>query len=106
MAFQQDLTPVVLGNRKGGSGSSKTTGGGSRELSGLKKPQSTGLNGKLDNSTAHKLDSADAKAPETVGLEVGKVRQARKAVHQTQLTCISLHPGDREGSERQRLESA
>ena len=70
--FQQDYTPVVLGNRKAGSGGS----GGSAKGSGEKKPQSTGLNGKLDNQTAAKLDSADAKAPQLIGLDVGKVGPA------------------------------
>ena len=72
--FQQDYSPVVIGNKKSGTGGS---GVGDSKQVGEKKPQSTGLNGRLDNQTAAKLDSADAKAPEAIGLEIGKVSREK-----------------------------
>lgn len=89
--FQQDYKPVVLGTRKAGSSSGDTQGSkdGAAEP---KKPQSIGLNGKLDSQIAAKLDSADAKAPETVGIDIGKVREWIRCLlrHTVKLSCMPV----------------
>lgn len=67
----QDYTPVTIGSRAGRGGGASAT----REAkAGQKKtPGSAGLSARLDNQTAAKLDSDEPKAPDTVGLVVGRV---------------------------------
>lgn len=68
----QDFSTVVIGkkSRKGSGG-----GTGSNGLTSDKKQVGvTGISGKLESGTARKLDDNEAKAPETVGREVGMVR--------------------------------
>lgn len=63
----QDLTPVVIGSKaKRGSNTSKVPG--ETKASGV-----VGIGGKLESGTARKLDNNEAKAPEAVGKEVGRV---------------------------------
>ena len=105
----QDYAPVTIGSRAGrGSGASAT-----REAkAGQKKtPGSAGLSARLDNQTAAKLDSDEPKAPDTVGLVVGRVSlfkptltHAYKAL--MRLSDPSVAPGYRQSQERQGDESA
>ena len=70
--FIQDHKAVVIGNKKVAQANAAKSGE-------AKKPGSTGLNGKLDNQTASKLDDNEVKAPRTVGIEVGQAIQRARA---------------------------
>lgn len=74
----QDFTPVVIGSRAKSATkvlhSSNGIGTGSSVSSAKKGAGAAGISGKLDNSTAHKLDDNEVKPPETVGTKVGHVR--------------------------------
>lgn len=67
MADLQDFTPKTIGNK------SAQNGGAPKERSQVIGKKSAGLSGALDNQTAAKLDSNEAKAPETMGTQVGRV---------------------------------
>jgi hypothetical protein len=67
----QDFNTVVIGKKgsKGGGGSSSGYAGDKKGGFGV-----VGLGGKLESGAAAKLDSDEAKAPDTVGPKVGQVR--------------------------------
>lgn len=60
----QDLVTVVIGRK-----TKKATDSSEKKPTGV-----VGIGGRLESGTARKLDDNEAKAPETVGREVGKVR--------------------------------
>ena len=69
----QDYNVVVIGKRSN-RGSGGASGDGN--AGGTKQPGVVGIGGKLESGAARKLDDNEAKAPDTVGMKVGKVSSA------------------------------
>lgn len=68
MSAFQDFEPVVIRNVNATKSSGTINQGGEK-----KKLGATGISGKLDNQTAHKLDDDAPRPPDSIASDVGKV---------------------------------